>query len=85
MFVSFFVSKMATDVLSDQFKTRLKLTTKTVGEDRIRKAKENNEDIAVLSMFLPGENKFKCHRGTECLLGNVGPTAPGNLILMINK
>lgn len=68
---------MATDILSDQFKTRLKLTTKTVGEDRIKKAKDNNEDIAVLSMFLPGENKFKCSRGVDCILGDMTASAAG--------
>lgn len=66
---------MATDVLSDQFKSKLRLTTKTVGEDRIKRAKERNEDIAVLSMFLPGEKgPFNCHMGSKCEIGehNVG-------------
>lgn len=69
---------MATDMLSDQFKTRLKLTTKTVGEERIKRAKDNNEDIAVLSMFVPGEKtSFKCSMGTKCALGDVNASAPG--------
>lgn len=64
-------------VLSDQFKTRLNLQTKTVGEDRIRKAKERNEDIAILSMELPGEKRvFNCSLGDDCLLGD-----PSNLPL----
>lgn len=59
------------NVLSDQFKSKLNLQTKTVGEERIRKAKERNEDVAVLSMELPGENKpFKCSAGEQCLLGD---------------
>lgn len=57
-------------VLSDQFKTRLNLQTKTVGEDRIKKAKERNEDIAILSMELPGEQRsFRCALGEDCRLG----------------
>lgn len=55
-------------VLSDQM-SGLKLQTKTVGEDRIKKAKERNEDIAVLSMELPGQEKpFKCSAGEACLM-----------------
>lgn len=58
------------DVLSDKFKNKLSLKTKTVGEDRIRRAKERNEDVAILSMELPGENKpFNCCLGDECLMG----------------
>ena len=57
--------------LSDQFKTRLNLQTKTVGEERIRKAKERNEDVAILSMELPGEKKaFKCSLDKDCLMGD---------------
>lgn len=68
---------MSCNGLSEQFKTKLNLQTKTVGEDRIRKAKERNEDIAILSMELPGENKsFKCTLGDDCLLGD-----PTNLAL----
>lgn len=80
VFVFFLIEKMAADILSDQFKHRLKLKTKIVGQDRINKAKEKDEDIAVLSMFIPGENSnFKCSRGSECLLGDVSSNAPGNL------
>lgn len=57
-------------VLSDQFK-RMNLQTKTVGGDRIKKAKERNEDVAILSMELPGEKTgFKCSLGADCLLGD---------------
>ncbi|CAH1133286.1 unnamed protein product [Ceutorhynchus assimilis] len=58
-------------VLSDQFK-RLNLQTKTVGEDRIRRAKERNEDVAILSMELPGDNTktFRCSSGKDCLFGS---------------
>ncbi|XP_015835489.1 four and a half LIM domains protein 2 isoform X6 [Tribolium castaneum] len=57
--------------LSDQFKSRLNLQTKTVGEERIKKAKERNEDVAILSMELPGEKKaFKCCLDQDCLLGD---------------
>lgn len=74
---------MTTDILSDQFKSRLKLTTKTVGEDRIRRAKENNEDVAVLSTFMPGDKApFKCSSGLDCLLGDTGVSTPGLKFLL---
>lgn len=74
---------MATNYLSSEFSTRLNLRTKTVGADRIRKAKENNEDIAVLSMFLPGSaaveenSRFRCALGIECRLGDWRLATPG--------
>ncbi|GBP84412.1 hypothetical protein EVAR_47799_1 [Eumeta japonica] len=67
---------MSADVLSDDFKSRLHLKTKTVGQERIRRARENNEDVAILSMFLPNataerENKkFCCALKEDCLLGD---------------
>lgn len=65
-------------VLSDQFKTQLNLKTKTVGEDRIRRAKERNEDVAILSMDFPGESKpFFCCMGEECLMGDATKLALG--------
>lgn len=42
--------------MSDQFK-RLNLKTKTVGDERIKRAKERNEDVAILSMELPGRRR----------------------------
>lgn len=72
------------DVLSSRMKSRLHLQTKTIGADRIKKAKENNEDIAVLSMFLPNasareENlKFYCALGDYCRLGDPKLTRAGN-------
>lgn len=75
---------ISTEVLSDGFKTRLKLKTKTTGLDKIRKAKEENDDCAILSMFLPfasaeDENRrFRCALGPdECLLGNWKLAQPG--------
>lgn len=71
------------DKLSSKMKSRLHLQTKTIGSDRIRKAKENNEDIAVLSMFLPNasaqaENrKFNCALGDFCRLGDPRSTKAG--------
>lgn len=57
-------------VLSEQLK-RMNLQTKTVGEDRIKKAKERNEDVAILSMDLPGEKKkFRCSLEDRCLQGD---------------
>lgn len=77
---------MATDYLSSEFKSRMQLTTKTVGADRIRRAKENNEDVAVLSMFLPGSaakeenSRFRCALGVDCRLGDWRLATPGNII-----
>lgn len=74
---------MSAEVLANDLKTRLHLRTKTVGADRIKKAKDNNEDIAVLSMFLPmsmgkSENeKFRCALGDECFLGDCKQTTAG--------
>lgn len=70
-------------MLSSEFSSRLNLRTKTVGEDRIRRAKENNEDIAVLSMFLPGSaaveenSRFRCALGVDCRLGDWRLATPG--------
>lgn len=82
---------MATNYLSSELSSRLNLRTKTVGADRIRKAKENNEDIAVLSMFLPGSaaidenSRFRCALGIDyCRLGDWRLATPGiNNILVI--
>lgn len=77
------------ETLSKDFKSRLRLTTKTVGEDRIKKAKEDNKDIAILSTFLPpsmAEEKdkiFSCALETDCLLGDPTSMEPGILILNI--
>lgn len=71
--------------LSSEFSSRLNLKTKTVGANRIRKAKENNEDIAVLSMFLPGtaaveeNSRFRCALGIDCRLGDWRLATPGIL------
>lgn len=76
---------MSTDILANDLKSRLHLRTKTVGAERIQRAKDNNEDVAILSMFLPGsvgeqENKrFRCHRGEECILGDYRQATPGNM------
>lgn len=76
---------MATDILASDFDSRLRLKTKTIGGERIKRAKETGEDIAVLSMFLPGataakENAtFRCHLGMECMLGDCRDTTPGLL------
>lgn len=76
---------MSMDYLSSQLKSRMQLTTKTVGADRIRRAKENNEDVAVLSMFLPGSaakeenSRFRCALGVDCRLGDWRLATPGNV------
>lgn len=69
-----------TSVLSDQFK-RMNLQTKTVGGDRIKRARERNEDVAILSMDLPGDNKsFKCCLGKDCLFGDAASLPLGVII-----
>lgn len=74
---------MSADILANDLKTRLHLKTKTVGAERIQRAKDNNEDIAVLSMFLPGsvgevENKrFRCALNEDCFLGDYRQATPG--------
>lgn len=74
---------MAADILSSEMKSRLHLTTKTVGAERIKRAKENNEDIAILSMFLPGtaaveeNSRFRCSLGYDCRLGDYKLATPG--------
>jgi hypothetical protein len=78
-------SKMSTDILASDLKSRLTLKTKTVGADKIRRAKDNNEDIAVLSLFLPPsmaaaeeENRrFICALLDDCRLGDCRKTIPG--------
>lgn len=75
---------MAADILASDLKSRLHLRTKTIGGDRIKKAKDNNEDIAILSMFLPNatdavENKkFRCSLEDDCFLGDCRKTTAGN-------
>jgi hypothetical protein len=71
---------MATD-LANKIQTKLHITTKIVGGDRIQKAKDNNEDIAVLSDILPGKNTFKCALNKDCLLGTPNSVVPGILLL----
>lgn len=72
------------NTLSSDMKSKLFLTTKTVGADRIKKAKDNNEDIAVLSSFLPGSaakeenSRFRCALRYECRLGDPTMATPGN-------
>lgn len=79
---------MSADVLSEDLKSRLHLTTKTVGQDRIRRARENNEDVAILSMFLPNataerENKkFCCALREQCLLGDPRKTIAGVVLVL---
>ncbi|XP_047358647.1 four and a half LIM domains protein 2 isoform X13 [Vespa velutina] len=69
---------MATDALSERLSSKLHLQTKTVGEERIRRAKENDEDVAVLSMFpMEGDTKFRCYLGKDCLLGDQKLAKPG--------
>lgn len=77
---------MSADILANDLKSRLHLRTKTVGAERIQRAKDNNEDVAILSMFLPGsvgeaENRrFRCSMMEDCFLGDYRQATPGKLI-----
>lgn len=76
---------MSADILASDLKSRLHLRTKTVGAERIQRAKDNNEDVAILSMFLPGsvgefENRrFRCAMMEECFLGDYRQATPGKI------
>lgn len=74
---------MAADTLSERLSSKLHLQTKTVGEERIKKAKENEEDVAVFSMIsIDGDSKFKCCLGKDCLLGDPKKCEPGEIIII---
>lgn len=83
---------MSADIISRDMK-RLQLRTKTIGGERIQKAKDNNEDVAILSMFLPGslgeaENRaFRCALKDECFHGDYRAAFPGKnkLPIMIKQ
>lgn len=74
---------MSADVLSKDLKSMLHLKTKTVGEDRIKRARETNEDVAILSMFLPNatadkqNRSFRCALQGDCLMGDSTKTVAG--------
>lgn len=71
---------MATDTLSERLSSKLHLQTKTVGEERIKRAKENDEDVAIISMFpMDGDPKFRCCLGRDCLLGDPKKAEPGDI------
>lgn len=72
---------MATD-LASKLQSKLHINTKIVGEDKIREAKEKNEDVAVLSDILPGKaaTSFKCALKTDCLLGTPDSAKPGTIL-----
>lgn len=75
--------KLAADALSDRLASRLHLrpVTRCVGEDRIRRARERDEDIAIFSMIpLEGDPGFRCCLGIYCLLGDPRRAEPGDLL-----
>ncbi|KAG8235236.1 hypothetical protein J437_LFUL010386 [Ladona fulva] len=61
--------------------TKTTLVTKTVGEDRVKSAKEKKEDVAILSSVIPGDEStrvgFRCALGDKCLQGNCREIAAG--------
>lgn len=70
---------MATDALAERLSSKLHLQTKTVGEDRIKRAKEKDEDVAIFSMVpMEGDTKFRCCLGKDCLLGDPKKADPGD-------
>lgn len=71
--------EMATDALSERLSSKLHLQTKTVGEERIKRAKEKDEDVAICSMFaMDGDPKFRCCLGKDCLVGDPKKADPGD-------
>ena len=74
---------MGADALSERLSSKLHLQTKTVGEERIKRAKEKDEDIAIFSMIpLEGDSKFQCSLGKDCVLGDPRKAEPGNLLIL---
>lgn len=69
---------MATEALRERLSNNLRLKTKTVGEEKIKKAKENDEDVAIFSMVpLEGDTKFRCSLGRDCRIGDCKKALPG--------
>ncbi|CAG2055745.1 unnamed protein product [Timema podura] len=60
------------DTLSEKLETRLHLgNTKIVGEERIKKALDEGEDVAILTTFLSDTEKgFQCTLKERCLYGD---------------
>lgn len=76
---------MATETLRERLSSNLRLTTRTVGEERIRRAKEKDEDVAIFSMFpMEGDPSFRCCLGRDCRTGNWKKAEPGDFIISNN-
>lgn len=76
-----------TDYISNKMASSLKIT-KTTNEDAILKAKENGDDTAILSTFLPpsmtgGSVRFSCALKELCKLGDYKKTVPGKYSLAL--
>lgn len=72
---------MSADALSERLSSKLHLQTKTVGEERIKRAKEKDEDIAIFSMIpMEGDCHFQCALGRECVLGDPRKAEPGDML-----
>lgn len=71
---------MTTEALRERLSNNLRLKTKTVGEDKIKKAKDNGDDVAIFSMVpLEGDTKFSCSLGRDCRIGDCKKATPGDL------
>lgn len=75
---------MATDVLNNKFQTTLHISSKKVEGKPI----DNDEDVAVLSIFLPAslakslpKSDFKCARMEDCFYGDPKLAPPGNFLI----
>uniref|UniRef100_A0A6V7MBZ1 Uncharacterized protein n=1 Tax=Bracon brevicornis TaxID=1563983 RepID=A0A6V7MBZ1_9HYME len=72
---------MSTEALRERLSNNLRLTTKTVGEERIKRAKEKDEDVAIFSMIpMEGDSKFRCCLGRECKMGDYKKALPGDFL-----
>lgn len=69
---------MATEALRERLSTNLRFTTKTINEDRIKRAKEKDEDVAIFSMIpVEGDPRFRCCLGRDCRIGDWKKAEPG--------
>lgn len=74
-----------TDYITNKIERTLKISNiKRTGEDQIKKAKENGEDVAVLSTSFNFDKtikpeKFSCALGKDCLNGDHTKITPGNM------
>lgn len=68
-------------------RTKLESSLRIKEDERVQKARERNEDVAILSTFLPphlavklssNQPVFVCCLGKECKLGDPKKAVPGD-------